>query len=173
MRIRGRAWVFGDDVDTDQIISGKYLTLRDSDEMAKHVFESVKPDFAGKVTPSDVLVAGRNFGSGSSREEAPVLLKKLGLSLIIARGFARLFFRNAINIGLPVLESREASEKVSEGDMLEVDLESGIIHNATKREDYAASKLPEFLLNTLKTGGAVQAYRDRSHPTKSEAADQK
>lgn len=162
MRIRGRAWVFGDDVDTDQIISGKYLTLRDPDAMAKRVFESVRPDFSGKVKQGGVLVAGRNFGSGSSREEAPVLLKKLGISLIIAGGFSRLFFRNAINIGLPVLESHDASGKVSEGDIMEADLEEGIVHNLTRKEDYTASKLPEFLLNILKAGGAVQAYRERS-----------
>ncbi len=164
MKIGGRAWVFGDDVDTDQIISGKYLTLRDPDAMAKHVFESIKPDFSGKVQPGDVLVAGRNFGSGSSREEAPALLKKLGLSLIIARGFSRLFFRNAINIGLPVLESHQAAAKVVEGDIVEADLEQGIIRNLTRKEDYEASRLPPFLLSILKAGGAVCAYKQRPAP---------
>lgn len=159
MRIRGRAWVFGDDVNTDQIISGKYLTLRDSDAMMKHVFESVKPDFPIKVRQGDIIVAGRNFGSGSSREEAPVMLKKLGISLIIASSFARLFFRNAINIGLPVLECHDSASRVMEGDSLQADLEQGIIHNVTRWEDYMASKLPPFLLNILKAGGAVQAYR--------------
>ncbi len=158
--------VFGDDVDTDQIISGKYLTLRDSDAMAKHVFESIKPDFSSKVRPGDVVVAGRNFGSGSSREEAPALLKKLGLSLIIARGFSRLFFRNAINIGLPVLESHEAAVKIVEGDIVEADLEQGIIRNLTRKEDYEASRLPPFLLNSLKAGGAVCAYKQRPAPAR-------
>ncbi len=164
MRIGGRAWIFGNDVDTDQIISGKYLTLRDPDTMAKHVFESIKPDFSRKVHPGDVLVAGRNFGSGSSREEAPALLKKLGLSLIIAQGFSRLFFRNAINIGLPVLESHEAALRVVEGEIVEADLERGIIHNLSRKEDYGASKLPPFLLDILKAGGAVRAYKQRPTP---------
>ena len=165
MRIGGKAWVFGDDVDTDQIISGKYLTLRDPDAMAKHVFESTKPDFSHDVQPGDVLVAGRNFGSGSSREEAPALLKKLGLSLIIARGFSRLFFRNAINIGLPVLESPEAAAKVTEGNIVEADLEQGTIRNLSRKEDYEASKLPPFLLDILKAGGAVRAYKQRAMPS--------
>ena len=162
MRVSGRAWIFGNDVDTDQIISGKYLTLRDPDEMAKHVLESIKPDFSAKVHRGDVLVAGRNFGSGSSREEAPALLKKVGLSLIIAQGFSRLFFRNAINIGLPVLESHEAAAKVVEGNIVEADLEQGIIRNLSRNEDYAASKLPPFLLDILKAGGAVRVYKQRT-----------
>ncbi len=149
-------------MDTDQIISGKYLTLRDPDAMAKHVFESIKPEFSRNVQLGDVLVAGRNFGSGSSREEAPALLKKLGLSLIIARGFSRLFFRNSINVGLPVLESRQAAEKIVEGDIVEADLEQGTIRNLSRKEDYEASKLPAFLLDILKAGGAVCAYKQRS-----------
>ena len=152
--------MFGDDVDTDQIISGKYLTLRDPDAMAKHVFESVKPDFSGRVHPGDIIVAGRNFGSGSSREEATVLLKKLGISLIIAGSFARLFFRNSINIGLPILECHDSAVRVGEGDTIQADLEQGTVHNVTRREDYKASKLPPFLLNILKAGGAVQAYKE-------------
>lgn len=164
MRIHGKAWVFGDDVDTDQIISGKYLTLRDPDAMAKRVFESVKPDFSHKVQFGDILVAGRNFGSGSSREEAPALLKRRGISLIIARGFSRLFFRNAINIGLPVLESHDAGAKVVEGDIVEADLEHGIIRNLSRKEDYEASKLPPFLLRILEEGGAVNAYKQRPTP---------
>lgn len=161
MKIRGKAWVFGDDVDTDQIISGKYLTLRDPDAMAKRVFEAVRPEFPSQVRSGDVVVAGRNFGSGSSREEAPVLLKKLGISLIIAGGFSRLFFRNAINIGLPVLECHASAGKVVEGDIVGADLEQGIVCNITKKEEYPASKLPEFLLNILRAGGAVQAYKKK------------
>ncbi len=133
--------------------------------MVKHVFEAVRPDFPSRVRSGDVIVGGRNFGSGSSREEAPALLKKLGVSLITAGGFSRLFFRNAINIGLPVLECHASSGKVAEGDILETDLEMGIIRNITKKEEYLASKLPEFLLNILKAGGAVQAYKKKGlHP---------
>ena len=161
MRVRGRAWVFGDDVDTDLIISGKYLVLRDPVEMAEHVFVAVKPYFASEVRPGDLIVAGRNFGAGSSREEAPALLKRLGISLVIAAGFARLFFRNSINIGLPLLECAGIVGKVAESDAVEVDLEQGIVWNVTKGGRYEASKLPEFLLKILKAGGAVEAYKQK------------
>ncbi len=162
LSIRGRAWVFGQDVDTDLIISGKYLTLRDPEVMAKLVFAAIKPDFASRVRPGDVIVAGRNFGCGSSREEAPGLLKRLGISLVIAGGFARLFFRNSINIGLPLVECAGLVGGVAEGDVVEADLEQGVVWNVTKGKRYEASKLPAFLLNMLKAGGAVEAYRARS-----------
>ena len=159
LKIRGRAWIFPDDVDTDQIIPGKYLTIRNPLEMSKHVFESLSPGFHSQVRSGDIILAGRNFGSGSSREEAPVLLKKLGISLIIGQSFSRLFFRNAINIGLPVIECSECASKTSDGDILEVDLENGVVHNISRKEQYHAVKLPDFLLNILKSGGAVEAYR--------------
>ncbi len=161
LRIRGRAWVFGDDVDTDLIISGKYLTLRDPEAMAKLVFAAVRPDFASKVRAGDVIVAGKNFGCGSSREEAPALLKRLGISLAIAGSFARLFFRNSINIGLPLLECQSLAGKVAEGDEMEADLEQGIVWDVTKGEKYDAASLPAFLLSILKAGGAVEAYKTR------------
>ena len=148
-------------MDTDLIISGKYLTLRDPAEMAKYVFAAVKPDFANLVRHGEVIVAGKNFGCGSSREEAPALLKKLGVSLVIATSFARLFFRNSVNIGLPVLECEGLISKVVEGDVIEADLERGSLRNLTKGEDYEANKLPIFLLNILKSGGAVEAYKQR------------
>ena len=160
MRLSGRAWVFGDNVDTDQIISGKYLTLRDPDEMAKHVFEAARPEFPSGVRKGDVIVAGKNFGSGSSREEAPVVIKRVGISIVIARSFARLFFRNAINIGLPVLECKNYA-RIVEGDIVEADLEAGILKNMTRGDTFPASKMPKFLLNMLETGGALEAYRRR------------
>lgn len=165
MKVRGRAWVFGDDVDTDLIISGKYLTLRDPEAMAKLVFAAVRPDFASKVKAGDVIVAGRNFGCGSSREEAPTLLKRLGASLVIAGSFARLLFRNSINIGFPLLECEGLVRKVAEGDMVEADLEQGIVWNVTRKEKYEAIRLPEFLLNILKAGGTVEAYKERGFET--------
>ena len=152
--------MFGDNVDTDQIISGKYLTLRDPDEMAKHVFEAARPEFPSGVRKGDVIVAGKNFGSGSSREEAPVVIKRVGISIVIARSFARLFFRNAINIGLPVLECKNYA-RIVEGDIVEADLEAGILKNMTRRDTFPASKMPKFLLNMLETGGALEAYRRR------------
>ena len=152
--------MFGDNVDTDQIISGKYLTLRDPDEMAKHVFEAARPEFPSGVRKGDVIVAGKNFGSGSSREEAPVVIKRVGISIVIARSFARLFFRNAINIGLPVLECKNYA-RIVEGDIVEADLEAGILKNMTRGDAFPASKMPKFLLNMLETGGALEAYRRR------------
>ncbi len=130
--------------------------------MAKHVFAAVKPHFASEVRPGDLIVAGRNFGAGSSREEAPALLKKLGISLVIAGSFARLFFRNSINIGFPLLECPGIAARVAEGDVVEADLEHGVVWNVTRGERYEAAKLPEFLLNILKHGGAVEAYRARA-----------
>ena len=162
MKVQGRTWVFGDNVDTDQIISGKYLTMREPGEMMKHVFESLRPGFHTLIRKGDVIVAGRNFGSGSSREEAPALLKTIGLSLIIARSFSRLFFRNSINIGLPILECQACSGSISEGDLVEADLERGIIRDLTRNREYPTAKLPNFLLEILRAGGAVEAYRKSS-----------
>lgn len=156
----GRAWVLGDNIDTDLIISGKYLTTRDPDKMSSHVLEAVRPEFSVKVHHGDVIVAGNNFGSGSSREEAPVVLKRVGISLIIARSFARLFFRNSINIGLPLLECRDFRE-ISDGDIVEAELEAGTVQNLTKGNKFSASKMPQFLLNILEAGGALEAYRRR------------
>ena len=152
--------MFGDNVDTDQIISGKYLTLRDPDEMAKHVFEAARPEFPSGVRKGDVIVAGKNFGSGSSREEAPVVIKRVGISIVIARSFARLFFRNAINIGLPVLECKDYA-RIVDGDIVEADLEAGAVKNLTKGEIFTAYKMPQFLSNILEAGGALEAYRRR------------
>ncbi len=133
--------------------------------MAKLVFAAVRPDFASKVKAGDMIVAGRNFGCGSSREEAPALLKRLGVSLVIAGSFARLFFRNSINIGFPLLECEGLVRKVAEGDMVEADLEQGIVWNVTRKEKYEAIRLPEFLLNILKAGGTVEAYKERGFET--------
>ena len=160
MKLSGKVWVFGENIDTDLIISGKYLTTRDPDKMSSHVFEAVRPEFSTKVHRGDVIVAGRNFGSGSSREEAPVVLKRLGISIIIARSFARLFFRNAINIGLPVLECKDYA-RIADGDIVEADLEAGAVKNLTKGEIFTAYKIPQFLSNILEAGGALEAYRRR------------
>lgn len=156
----GRAWVFGDNIDTDIIISGKYLTTRDPDKMSSHVFEAVRPEFSTKVHRGDIIIAGRNFGSGSSREEAPVVLKRLGISMIIARSFARLFFRNAINVGLPVLECKDYAG-IIDGDTVESDLEKGTVRNLTRGDTFTGTKMPPFLLEILKAGGALEAYRRR------------
>ncbi|MDI6640416.1 MAG: 3-isopropylmalate dehydratase small subunit [Methanocellales archaeon] len=151
----GNVWKFGDDVNTDAIIPGRYLTINDPKELAKHVFEGVLPEFAQQVQPGDIIVAGRNFGCGSSREHAPLALKGAGISCIIAKSFARIFFRNAINVGLPVLEC-DKIDLIEEGDMLEVDLAKGMINNKTKGERYQAMPLPEFVRNIIEHGGLIE-----------------
>lgn len=150
-----RSWKFGGDIDTDAIIPGKYLVLNTPEELAKHAFEGVRPEFASSVRKGDIIVAGDNFGCGSSREHAPLALKGAGISCVIAKSFARIFFRNSINIGLPMLECREA-DKISDGDLLEVDFTSGLILNKTKNETYAATPLPEFLQEIVRKGGLIE-----------------
>ncbi|MDD2666189.1 MAG: 3-isopropylmalate dehydratase small subunit [Methanocellales archaeon] len=151
---RGNVWKFGDDVDTDAIIPGRYLTINDPNELAKYAFEGILPEFAQQVRSGDIIVAGRNFGCGSSREHAPLALKGAGISCIIAKSFARIFFRNAINIGLPVLECDEV-DQIETGDHLKVDLEKGMIWNQTKDEKYPATPLPEFIRKIIEHGGLI------------------
>ncbi|AKG91854.1 3-isopropylmalate dehydratase, small subunit [Geoglobus ahangari] len=150
----GRAWKFGDDIDTDVIIQGKYLVINDPEELAKHVFENVRPEFAEKVKEGDFVVAGENFGCGSSREHAPIALKACRIEAVIAKSYARIFFRNAINIGLRAIECREA-DRIEEGDELEIDYERNVIINRTKGEEYAFTPLPDFLKEILDSGGLV------------------
>jgi 3-isopropylmalate/(R)-2-methylmalate dehydratase small subunit len=156
MKIKGKAWKFGDDINTDIIISGKYkFKTLNMDELAKHAMEALDPKFSEKVKPGDLMVAGKNFGCGSSREHAPRVLKKLGISAVIAKSFARIFYRNSINIGLPLIESAEASEKIGEGDEIEVNLEKGLILNLSKNEIYKFKPLPKVFMEILKEGGLV------------------
>jgi len=150
----GRAWKFGDDIDTDVIIQGKYLVINEPEELAKHVFENVRPEFAREVKKGDFVVAGENFGCGSSREHAPLALKATGIEAVIAKSYARIFFRNAINIGLEVIECRDA-DKIDDGDELEVDYEKGVIRNKTSGEEYRISPVPDFLRDILEKGGLV------------------
>ncbi|WP_456468167.1 3-isopropylmalate dehydratase small subunit [Archaeoglobus sp.] len=150
----GRAWKFGDDIDTDVIIQGKYLVINEPEELAKHVFENVRPEFAREVKKGDFVVAGENFGCGSSREHAPLALKATGIEAVIAKSYARIFFRNAINIGLKVIECRDA-DKIDDGDELEVDYEEGVIRNKTSGEEYRISPVPDFLREILEKGGLV------------------
>lgn len=156
--IVGRAWKFNDDVDTDAIIPGKYLVLNSSEELVKHAFENVRPNFAQQVAVGDIIVAGENFGCGSSREHAPLALKGT-VSVIIAESFARIFFRNAINIGLPVLECETAD--ISDGDLLQVDFEKATVLNETKHEIYTATPFPPFIRNIIEAGGLVNYIKQR------------
>lgn len=150
--IKGKAWNYGDDVNTDFILPGIYLELTDPDEMGRHAMEGIDPEFAGKVRPGDVVVGGRNFGLGSSREHAPIALKRSGVSAVIAEGFARIFYRNATNLGLPALECPNVSKEIKTGDTVEVDLVEGtIIVNGTKTLSFVP--VPEFMMEILAAGG--------------------
>ena len=153
---KGTIFKFHNDLDTDQIIASQYLLLPNLDEMKGHAFESLDPDFAKKVKPGDFVVGGENFGCGSSREQAPGVLKALGVQAVIAKSFARIFFRNAINIGLPILECAEASEDIDEGNEVEVDFDTGVITNKTKNKIYQAVAFPEFMQGIINAGGLVE-----------------
>lgn len=155
-KISGRVWKFKDNIDTDVIIPGKYLRTTDMSVFASHAMEGVDPGFAGKVKKGDIIVAGKNFGCGSSREQAPLALKHAGIACIVAESFARIFFRNAINVGLPIIE---AKIKCDEGDIIDVDLENGIIK--TKEISCAGTKLPDFLREILADGGLVEHHKKK------------
>jgi 3-isopropylmalate/(R)-2-methylmalate dehydratase small subunit len=151
----GKAFKFGDNVDTDVIIPARYLNTSEPSELAKHVMEDIDKDFADKVQNGDIIVAGKNFGSGSSREHAPVAIKAAGVKAVIAESFARIFYRNAFNIGLPILESKEASEKIKAGDEIEIDFAAGKIFDKTTGEVFAATPFPEFMEELISAGGLV------------------
>lgn len=153
MNIVGRAHVYGDNIDTDRIIPGKYTKTLDMQQLANHVLEDLDPDFSKNVKQGDILVAGENFGCGSSREQAPLALKSAGISVIIAHSFARIFFRNAINIGLPLIELKEF--KIQQGDILEVNLSEGKVYNLDIKETFLASKLPDVMVRILNENGLV------------------
>lgn len=149
----GRVFRFHNDVDTDQIIASQYLLLPNIEEMKVYTFESVDRDFAKKVTEGDLVVAGENFGCGSSREQAPSVLKALGVKAVVAKSFARIFYRNAINIGLPVIISKDLYDKVEDGDQIDIDLLEGLIQ--TKEESLSCTKLPPYMQNILDHGGLI------------------
>ncbi len=156
MEYRGKAWRFGSNIDTDAIISGIYLNTSDPQILGKHCLEVVSPGFFEKVKNGDMIVAGENFGCGSSREHAPVALKAVGLSCVIAKSFSRLFFRNSINIGFPIFESPEAPDKVEEGDELVVYPEKGLIKNLRKKEEYKSLIYPDFFNTIISKGGLLK-----------------
>jgi 3-isopropylmalate dehydrogenase/3-isopropylmalate/(R)-2-methylmalate dehydratase small subunit len=155
MRITGKAWKFGTDIDTDVIIPARYLNTSEPGELAKHCMEDVDPDFAQQVSPGDIIVAERNFGCGSSREHAPIAIKAVGISCVIAASFARIFYRNAFNMGLPILESPEASADIVTGEHLEIDLSSGTIVNKSRNLTYQAQPMPTFMQDLVAAGGLI------------------
>jgi 3-isopropylmalate/(R)-2-methylmalate dehydratase small subunit len=157
----GKAWVFGDNIDTDVIIPARYLMTTDPAELAKHCMEDIDSSFASTVHAGDVMVAGNNFGCGSSREHAPIAIKGAGVSVVIANSFARIFYRNAINIGLPILECAEAVAAVNAGDELRVDLASGRIEDLTTGQAFQAQSYPESILRIIAAGGLIAATRQK------------
>lgn len=159
MIIRGRAHVVGHHVDTDVIIPARYLVTADAAELAKHAFEDLDPTLRDRISRGDVLVAGENFGQGSSREHAPIALKGLGLAAVVAISFARIFYRNAFNIGLPVLECRDAHARARDGDVMEVDFGAGTVRNVTREERYTGQPIPEFMQHLVDAGGLVGYVR--------------
>lgn len=160
-KLQGKVHRFGHDIDTDLIIPARYLNTSVPEELAQHCMEDADPTFAGKVNKGDIIVAGKNFGCGSSREHAPIAIKAAGVSCVIAASFARIFFRNAINIGLPILESPEASQRITEGDLIEVELDSGKITNLTKGETYQAAAFPPFMQELIDTGGLIEYVKQQ------------
>ena len=159
--IRGTAFKFGDNIDTDAIISAKYLVTTDPKELAEHCMETADADFPKKAKPGDFIIAGRNFGCGSSREHAPLAIKGMDLGLIIAESFARIFFRNCINIGMPILECPEAAKGTDAGDTLEVDLDKGLIKNLTKGKTWQAAAFPPFMQQIIQAGGLMPFVKKR------------
>ena len=159
MKYGGRAWKFGDDVDTDFIIAARYCNVSDGAALAKHAFADARPEFASSAVEGDAIVGGRNFGCGSSREHAPIAIKAAGVRVIIAKSFARIFYRNAFNIALPLLESVEADEDISDGDRISVDLVAGRFENLTRGKSYSARPIPPFMEQLIREGGLVEYIR--------------
>ena len=159
--MQGRVWKFGDNVNTDEIIPASYLNITDPRILAGHCMEGIDKDFAGKVSEGDIIVAGRNFGCGSSREHAPLAIKGAGLSCLIAESFARIFYRNAVNIGLPILECTQAPVHIKDGDVIEVNLSAGNIKNLTSDESWCAQPFPAFMQKIIASGGLMKYVRKK------------
>ena len=162
MNAHGIAHKFGDNVDTDVIIPARYLNTADHKELAAHCMEDIDIDFVKNVKEGDIMVANYNFGCGSSREHAPIAIKESGISCVIAKTFARIFYRNAINIGLPILECEEASDKIDAGDEVAIDFDTGVITNVTKGESYQAQPFPAFIKDIIRAGGLLNSIKNKA-----------
>ena len=160
MNAKGSVFKYPDNVDTDVIIPARHLNTQDAKELASHCMEDIDKDFVRNVRDGDVMVGGWNFGCGSSREHAPVAIKAAGISVVIAKSFARIFYRNAINIGLPILECEEAAEEISAGDEVKVDFDTGIITDMTTGKTYKAQPFPPFIQNIIKCGGLLKSLKE-------------
>lgn len=166
MEVKGCVHRYGDNVDTDVIIPARCLNTQDPLELASHCMEDIDPDFVKKVKPGDIMVGGENFGCGSSREHAPVSIKASGISCLIAGTFARIFYRNSINIGFPILECEEASKKIEDGDEVSVDFSTGVITNITKNETYQALPFPDFINEIIHAGGLLKSIQKKAEGEK-------
>lgn len=162
MKYKGRAHKFGDNVNTDEIIPARYLNTTDKAELAKHCMEDADKDFAKKVKPGDIIAAGRNFGCGSSREHAPIAIKASGVSCVIAESFARIFLRNSINIGLPIVELKAPAGRIRARDVVRVNTKMGIIRNLTRKESYRFEKYPPFMQRIIRAGGLIESIKRKS-----------
>ena len=161
MNAKGRVFKYGDNVDTGVIIPARYLNIADPKELATHAMEDIDAEFVKKMQPGDIVVATRNFGCGSSREHAPLVLKENGVSCVIAASFARIFYRNAINIGLPILECEAAANGIEDGDTVSVNFDTGVITNETKGETYQAAAFPPFIQSIIQAGGLLKSLKER------------
>jgi len=156
MLLKGKIWKFGDDIDTDAIIPARYLNTSDPNELARHLMEDADKEFPNKAKAGDIIVAGKNFGCGSSREHAPIAIKAAGIQAVVAKSFARIFYRNSFNIGLPIFESQQASDNIKEGDIIEIDADKGIIKNLSTGQQYSAKPIPPFMQELIAAGGLIE-----------------
>ena len=160
MKTQGHVFKYPDNVDTDVIIPARYLNTADAKELAKHCMEDIDPSYVTKAQPGDIMVAGWNFGCGSSREHAPLVIKTCGTGCVIAKSFARIFYRNAINIGMPILECEAAAEEIQAGDEVSIDFDTGVISDLTTGKTYQAEPFPEFIQNIIKSGGLLASLKE-------------
>jgi len=161
MKLKGRVFKFGDNINTDEIIPARYLNTIDPNILSAHCMEDADPQFAKKVKKGDIIVAGRNFGCGSSREHAPISIKAAGISCVIAESFARIFYRNAINIGLPILENKEVAKDIEDGDIIEIDLSKGKIQDDTRGNEYSTQTFPQFMQKIVEAGGLMKYIKKK------------
>ena len=155
----GKVWILGDDIDTDIIIPTEYLAMKTIDDMKQYAFSPLRPELAGQIQKGDIIVAGKNFGCGSSREHAPLVIKTCKTGCVIAKSFARIFYRNAINIGLPILECEQAAEEINAGDEVKVDFDTGVITDKTTGKTYQAEPFPEFIKDIINAGGLLKSLK--------------
>ena len=161
MKLQGKAWKFDDNINTDLIIPARYMTAYDAAELGKHCMEDADPEFSKKVRSGDIIIAGENFGCGSSREQAPQALKQAHLYAVVAKSFARIFFRNSINTALPIIESKEAASRICDRDEILVDTKAGLINNLTRKESYKIEKYPPFMQKIFASGGLIESLKKR------------